>query len=61
MTLEPLLYIGQSVSWNTCHVGISEGLAVQKYLAHKKLPPARTLEQDYAWGPMVTLGGGCFL
>ena len=28
--------------------------SLQGYLAHKKLPPARTLQQ----GPMVVLGGG---
>ena len=26
------------------------------YLAYKKLRPPRTLQWDYAWGPMVTLG-----
>ena len=31
---------------------------IQGYLAHKKLSPARTLLQDYAWGPTVVLGGG---
>ena len=31
---------------------------VQGYLAHKNLPPPRTLRQAYAYGPMVVLGGG---
>ena len=31
---------------------------LQGYLAHKKLPPRRTLQQDYTWGPMVVLGEG---
>ena len=34
---------------------------LQGYLAHKKLRPPRTLQQDYALGPMVVLGGGLFL
>ena len=34
---------------------------VQGYLAHKKLPPPRTLPQAYAQGPRVVLGGGLFL
>jgi len=32
--------------------------ALQGYLAHKKTPPPRTLQEPYAWGPMVVLGGG---
>ena len=28
------------------------------YLAHKKQRPPRTLQQQYAYGPMATLGGG---
>ena len=31
---------------------------VQGYLAHKKPRPLRTLQKDYAKGPMVVLGGG---
>ena len=31
---------------------------LQGYLAHEKLPPARTLHQAYAQGPTVVLGGG---
>ena len=31
---------------------------VQGYLAHKKLQPPRTLQEDCALGPMVALGGG---
>ena len=34
---------------------------VQGYLAHKKPYPPRTLQQAYAWGPMVFLGGLLFL
>ena len=34
------------------------GCGLQGYLAHKKQRPPRTLQKDYAWGPMVTLGGG---
>ena len=28
------------------------------YVAHKKQRPPRTLQKDYALGPMVVLGGG---
>jgi hypothetical protein len=31
---------------------------LQGYLAHKKPPPPRTLQQAYAYGPVVVLGGG---
>jgi hypothetical protein len=31
---------------------------IQEYLDHKKQRPPRTLQCDYAWGPMVALGGG---
>ena len=31
---------------------------LQGYLAHLKTPPPRTLQKDYAWGPVVALGGG---
>ena len=34
---------------------------LQGYLAHKKLHPPRTLQQEYAEGPMVVLGGGGFV
>ena len=34
---------------------------VQGYLAHKKTQPSRTLLWDYAWGPLVALGGWRFL
>ena len=34
---------------------------IQGYLAHKKLRPPRNLQYDYAWGPMVVLGGGLFI
>jgi hypothetical protein len=30
----------------------------QGYLAHKKVPPPRTLQQDYAKGPTGAYGGG---
>ena len=30
---------------------------VQGHLTHKKQRPPRTLQQDYAQGPMVALGG----
>ena len=33
---------------------------LQGYLAHKKLPPPRTRQQDYAQRPTVALGGGSF-
>ena len=37
-------------------------VTLQGYLAHKKHPPARTLQWDYTWGSMVVLeGGGGFL
>ena len=32
--------------------------ALQGCLAHKKQRPPRTLQQDYAWGPIVVRGGG---
>jgi len=31
---------------------------LQGYLVHKKTLPPRTLQQDYAEGPVVVLGGG---
>ena len=31
---------------------------LQGYLAHERYPPPRTLQQDYAQGPLVVLGGG---
>jgi len=31
---------------------------VQGYLAHKKQRPPRTVQQEYAQGPMVVLWGG---
>ena len=33
---------------------------VQGYLAHKKSHSPRTLHEDYAYGHMVSLGGGAF-
>ena len=32
-------------------------MLVQGNLAHKKVPPPRTLQQAYAQGPAVVLGG----
>ena len=34
---------------------------VQGYLAHKTLPPRRTLQKDYVQGPLVILGGWAFI
>ena len=34
---------------------------LQGYLAHKNLPPPRTLKQDYTQGPIVVLGVGMLL
>jgi len=31
---------------------------IQGYLAHKKQLPPRTLQQDFAWGPMAVLARG---
>ena len=36
-------------------------VGVQGYLAHKKLPPPRILQQAYAWGPRAVLGRVKFL
>ena len=33
----------------------------QRYLAHKKQPPPRTLQWDYTQGPMVVEWEICFL
>ena len=33
---------------------------LQGYFAHKKMPPPRTLHQDYAYGHMVAPGWGAF-
>jgi hypothetical protein len=35
--------------------------SMQGFFAHKKASPPRTLQQAYAQGPMVVLGGGAFL
>ena len=37
---------------------VCAGALVQGYLAHKKPPPPRTLQQGFAQGPMPVLGGG---
>ena len=34
-------------------VSVSRFQSAQGFLAHKKTPPPRTLQQEYAWGPMV--------
>ena len=34
---------------------------LQGYLAHKKQPPPRTLQEDNVEGPLVVLGGWVFL
>ena len=34
--------------------------ALQEYLTDKKTHPPRTLQQAYAYGLMVVLGGGSF-
>ena len=36
---------------------LQRGAGTQGYLAHKKLHTPRTVQQDYAWGPMAALGG----
>ena len=35
--------------------------SVQGYLARKKIPHPRTLQQAYAYEPVIVLGGGRFL
>ena len=40
-----------SVTAPLCDCGI------QEYIAHKKQRPLRTLQEDYAQGPTVVLGG----
>ena len=35
-------------------------LLLQGYLAHEKETLPRTLQQDYAYGATVVLGGGCY-
>ena len=35
--------------------------ALKGHLASKKTPGPRNLQKDYAYGPMVVLGGGRFL
>ena len=39
----------------------SAGPAAEGYLAHKKMPPPRTLQKAYAKGPMVVLRRWRFL
>ena len=45
---------------DSCDPAISAA-EVQGHLAHKKVPPPRTLHQAYAQGPVVVLGEGLFL
>ena len=40
---------------------VATGTGVQGYLARKKTPHPRTLQQDYAKDPTLVLGGGRFL
>ena len=47
---------GEIQAW-THHVQ-AQGLHILGYLAHKKTPPPRTLQQAYAYGPMMVVGGG---
>ena len=37
-------------------MALPRSVCVQGYLAHKKQRPPRTLQQDYAWGPVVVQG-----
>ena len=48
------------VAWNHGRASVAFLLAgeVQGYLAHKKPRPLRTLQKDYAQGPMEVLRGG---
>ena len=45
------------VNLGTMVRGLALDLTLQGYLAHKKKRFARTLQQDYAQGLMVVLGG----
>jgi hypothetical protein len=40
------------------YVYIYISVSYERYLAHKKNCPPRTLQWDYTWGPMVVLGAG---
>ena len=43
-------------------LGLGVGVqCLQGYLAHKKHPPHRTLQQPFAKGPIMILGGSAFL
>ena len=49
------------------HSGLRSGIlatipvdGLQGYLAHKKTPPRRTLQNAYAYGPMVAIGRWAF-
>jgi len=44
-----------------CRLDAVSTTELQGYLAHKNQRPPRTLQQDYALGPTVVLGGGQFL
>ena len=55
-----------AVDFQLCLGGFAEYFevdiwAVQGYLSHKKQCPLRALQWDYAYGPIVFLGGGQFL
>jgi len=45
---------GAGISLATDH---DPARGVQGYLAHKKHPPPRSLQEDYILGPRVVLGG----
>ena len=40
--------------------GEYEAASIQGYLAHEKHNPRGTIQQAYAWGPMMILGGWVF-
>ena len=43
-----------------CCKWLDGGQSLQGYLAHKKTPSPRTLQQASAYGPTVVRGGGAF-
>ena len=47
-----------SAAWDSRMLLRSSRLYVQGYLAHKKTPPPRILQFDYALGPVVVLWRG---
>ena len=69
--LLPFGSIGRDGSWSQLEPFLRESVGaillsrknsvqLQGYLAHKKQPPPRTLQQDHAEGPMGVLGGRAF-